>query len=374
MWLVLVLAGIATVVYWVRFSPVVVRTATVERGTIVEEVMGTGTLEPRIRATISPKTSGRIQAIAVDQGDRVTAGETLMTLDDEELRQQVAIAHANHEAAGAKVERLRADRGRASSVLAQAKRHFSRVQDLYARSVAASEEVEKATESLQIAEAGLSSAESAIVEAQKELIAAEETLNFQQTLLDDATVRAPFDGLVVDRRRDPGDVVVPGSPVLSLIETSELWVSAWVDETAMARLRPGQPARVVFRSEPDTSAAGRVARLGREADRETREFVVDVHALELPENWAVGQRAEVYIETDRRDSAMLIPARFVAWRADRPGVFVDQEGQAAWHPIQTGFQAQDNIEVVEGLEEGQTVVVPVAPNQVLTDGRRIRVP
>lgn len=357
-----------------RFSPVAVISASVERGPIIAEVMGTGTLEPRIRATISPKTSGRIQTIPVDQGDRVSAGETLVTLDDEELRQQVAIARANLEAAEAKVERLRADKARAASVLAQANRHFTRVQDLYARSVAASEEVEKATESLQIAEAGLSSAESAIVEAQKELIAAEETLNYQQTLLDDATVKAPFDGLVVDRQRDPGDVVVPGSPVLSLIDTSELWVSAWVDETAMARLRPGQPARVVFRSEPERSAPGRVARLGREADRETREFVVDVHALELPENWAVGQRAEVYIETDREDSSLRIPARFVVWRADMPGVFVEEDGRSVWHPIEIGLREQDVIEVVEGLAATQTILVPVAPNTTLTDGRRIMVP
>jgi HlyD family secretion protein len=93
--------------------------------------------------------------------------------------------------------------------------------------------------------------------------------------------------------------------VLSLISTEVLWVSAWVDETEMSRIAVGQPARVAFRSEDAKSFRGEVARLGRETDRETREFTVDIRVLELPTNWAVGQRAEVYIETARRDKAKI---------------------------------------------------------------------
>ena len=61
--------------------------------------------------------------------------------------------------------------------------------------------------------------------------------------------------------------------------------------------------------------------MGREADRETREFVVDVRVVTLPENWAVGQRAEVYIEVDRKSAVPLLPAKFVFWRENIPGVF-----------------------------------------------------
>lgn len=84
-----------------------------------------------------------------------------------------------------------------------------------------------------------------------------------------------------------------------MISLDELWVSAWVDETAIARVAPGQPARVVFRSEEGRSYPGVVARLGRETDRETREFLVDVRVTELPKNWTIGQRAEVFIQTEQ---------------------------------------------------------------------------
>ena len=61
-----------------------------------------------------------------------------------------------------------------------------------------------------------------------------------------------------------------------------------------------------------------------QADRETREFTVDVRVLELPKNWAVGQRAEVYIETARKTGVTVLPAKYILWRDGKPGVFVRQ--------------------------------------------------
>ena len=88
----------------------------------------------------------------------------------------------------------------------------------------------------------------------------------------------------------------------------------------------GSPRGSLFRSEPDHAYRGEVARLGRQADRETREFTVDVRVLELPKNWAVGQRAEVYIETARKTDVTVLPAEYILWRDEKPGVLVRQRG------------------------------------------------
>jgi HlyD family secretion protein len=178
--------------------------------------------------------------------------------------------------------------------------------------------------------------------------------------------------LVTRRDRDPGGVVVPGASILQLVATNEIWVSAWVDETAMAGLKAGQPARAVFRSESARSYAGEVARLGREADRETREFVVDVRVKELPENWTIGQRAEVFIETGRRAGVLLLPPQFVHWRENKPGVFVNDHGQARWQGVTLGLRGLQNVEVTQGLSVGEQIVRPVeGQKQPLTDGQRI---
>lgn len=369
-----VVAVIVGVVYWIRFAPVSVTQHQIEQGEIVAEVMGTGTLEAHVKTTVSSKISGRISESLVDQGDRVKMGQLLVRLDDEELRQQVAIAQANREAAQAAIDRLKTDKDRTAAVFAQAKTSHARIQALTERNVATKEELDKATELLSVAQADISRAEAAITEGQKELIAAEKTLEYHRARLADTEIKAPFDGLIVRRQRDPGDVVVPGSSILTLISTETLWISAWVDETEMSKLKVEQSARVVFRSEPSRSYSGNVVRLGREADRETREFIVDVRVLELPKNWAVGQRAEVYIETDRKSSVVLLPAKYVVKRNERSGVFVERDGHAEWRPLTFGLRSPEMIEVIEGLKSGETVVFPSDPRNTLSEGQRIVMP
>ena len=274
-WLaVLLIAG--GIAYQLRFAPVPVESISPVRQTIVSEVMGTGTLEARVSTTISPKIAGRISQVLVDQGDVVEGEQLLVQLDDEELQQQVEIAAANVEAANAALQRLMADKKRAIAVFEQSKRHHDRMQSLKEKNAIAQDDVDRAVESLAIATSDTTRAEAAISEGQKGLLAAEKTLEYHRARLADTTIKAPFGGLIVTRHRETGDIAVPGSAVLTLISTEVLWVSAWVDETVMSKLAVSQPARIVFRSQPDQSYPGVVVRLGKQADRETREFIVDV--------------------------------------------------------------------------------------------------
>jgi HlyD family secretion protein len=371
---IVVLSIVGGIVYWVKFLPVRVISHTVERGTITAEAMGTGTLEARVQTTISPEISGRIVEVLVDQGSRVSSGDLLVRLDDEELKQQVAIAQANVDAADAAIVRLTTDKTRAVAVYEQAKRSHDRILNLVRQNASSRDDADKAVEALAVGEAGVSRAEAAIAEGQKELIAAEKTLQYHRARLLDTNIHAPFDGLVVKRGRESGDVVVPGSSVLTLISTDELWISAWVDETEMARLQPEQSARVVFRSEPGKDYPGKVVRLGREADRESREFIVDVRVLELPANWAVGQRAEAYIQISQKHDALLLPARMIVKRESDAGVFVDVDGVARWRAVTVGLRSRDAVEVLKGLAAGDSVVTPKGPSTELTDGRKVALP
>jgi HlyD family secretion protein len=358
-------------VYWMAFSPVTVHPYCIERGTIVAEVMGTGTLEARVKSTISPKISGRIEEIFADQGDRVKAGQPLVRLNDEELKRQVEIAEAGVTTAKAAIERLNADKRSALASAEQAKRERDRGQRLNAGNAISSSEFEKSIETAATAESAVAHAEAAIIEARQQVVAAEKTLAFHRTQLSDTLITVPFDGLIVRRQHDPGDVVSTGSPVLLLVSTDVLWISAWVDETELARVREGQPARVVFRAEPDRSYEGRVTRLGKETDRETRECMVDVRVLQLPKSWAVGQRAEVYIETSRKQSVPLLPSRLVVWHDAHPGVFVDSNGRASWRDVTLGMRSRDMVEFVDGLRPDDVIVTPADPATRLESGQRI---
>lgn len=367
-------AAFGGLIYWFKFAPVPVSEHEIARGEIVAEVMGTGTLEARVKSIISPRISGRIGTLLVDQGDRVETGQLLLTLDDAELQQQVEIARANIASAQAALERLKADQLQSTAILEQAQRNQDRVQGLVARKAISADDGEKATEALHVAQAGMARADAALLEGGKELLAAEKNLAYRDALLADTRITAPFEGLIVKRYHDPGDIVVPGSPTLMLIALEEIWVSAWIDETEMARLRAAQPARIVFRSEPEQSYRGQVIRLGREADRETREFVVDVRVLTLPENWAVGQRAEVYIETARKNTAVLLPAKFVQWRDDTAGVYCRTGDRAQWRALKLGLHSRDVVEVTEGLQPGDDALMAADAKNVALEGRRVVTP
>lgn len=369
---VALLAAVAASVYW-YFAAVPVVEHRVESGVLVSEVMGTGTLEARVKSTISPKIAGRVHEILVDQGDEVRAGQLLFTLDDSELKQQVEIAQATTALWQASLERLQSDHDQAKAILESAQKDFERNRQLLVNKAVSVEEGDKATERLRIAEAGLSRSIAAQLEGRQQITTAEKNLAYNEARLADTQVAAPFDGLIVKRYRDPGDIGVPGSPILMLVSTKEIWVSAWVDETEMSRLHQDQPAKVVFRSESGKGYQGKVSRLGREADRETREFVVDVRVVALPENWAVGQRAEVYIEVDRKSAVPLLPAKFVFWRGNSPGVYCRVGDRAEWRAVTLGLRGSEAVEVTAGATVGDIVLMPAAGKNLSLENRRVGV-
>ncbi|MCC7390623.1 MAG: efflux RND transporter periplasmic adaptor subunit [Phycisphaerales bacterium] len=367
-----VIAGLVAIAWWLYFSPVVVTAHVVSAGSVDSEVFGTGTLEPRVSAAVGPKVTGLITSVGVDQGDMVEAGDVLVTLEDTNQRLLVAVAEAELAAVRASIDRLIADRGRAEAVLAQARLTSERLTAAAAAGAAGAEEVDKSREAVAIAEAELARAAAALIEGHRRAAATESSLEYERARLQDMSVLAPFDGPVLRRDRDQGDVVTAGSVVLQLASLNEVWVTAWVDETELARLAVDQPARVVFRSEPETKYEGVVARIGRETDRETREVVVDVRVDGLPVNWAAGQRADVYILVDRRDGVTVLPAALALVREGKAGVWVDDDGAARWREITVGLRGRDAVEVVDGLAPGDTVLTASGGRSgSLRQGRRV---
>lgn len=370
--LVVLIAG--AVVYQLRFRPVPVQAFTVKSDTVQSEVMGTGTLDARTKITISSKITGRIAGLSADQNDAVVKNQLLVALDDSDLRQQVEIASAALEATKASLARVQSDITRAQAVLAQAKLEHQRASQMFAKQAATRQEVDKAKEALDVAQAALASSAAAKTEVEHQVITAEQTLNYQRARLAEAQILCPLDnGLVTFRYREVGDIVVPGTAIMDVVGLKELWVSAWVDESASGALAAGQPARVVFRSQPDKSYAGEVARLARQTDRETREFLVDVRVKELPPNWSVGQRAEVYIATGSKEGAACIPQRLLLWREGKAGVLVDNGGKVRYQNVELGLRGREAVEIVRGLTLGQVVVTAQdGDNSRLTNGRAIR--
>ena len=368
---VIAILVVGAAAYYLFFSPLPVESAKVSTGTVIAEAMGTGTLEARVHATVSPKISGLIAQVLVDQDDKVVRGQTLFTLDDKDLLQQVDMAKADLAAAQASSEMAILQIKSAEATEKQTKSSFTRMSPLVSSGAVSVDAFEKAQQQMDIAQAELNQAQAARIEAEKLVAKAEASLKYYQARLADTVVCAPFDGLIIRRYKDPGGIAVPGSMVLDMISLDELWISAWVDETLLDQLKVGQVATIVFRSDPKTKLSGKVARISPQADSETREVRVDVAVDHLPQSWAVGQRAEVYIETARKENTTVIPQRVIVWQQGQPGVFVIDNGKAYWLKIVLGIEGKEKVEVDDGLQLGQVVLIPGL--SLPKDGRAVKV-
>ncbi len=369
----LLLGLIAWAIWSFKFSPIEVTSHSVVTGPVTSEVMGTGTLEARTSAILGPKIGGLVASMAADQGDRVKAGDLLFTLEDSDVKQQVGIAESEVAAATATLERLGAVKRGAEAVLTQAQKNHERIDALTTSKVVSRQELDEAFEALSVAQAELSVAEAGIIEGQRRLDAANRSHEYQRARLHDTTIEAPFDGLIIRRDRDSGDVVAAAASVFQIVSTDEMWISAWVDETELTRLQEGQTARVVFRAEPEVEYPGVLVRVGREVDRETREILVDVRVKRLPATWAVGQRAEVYIQTGHEEDLTVLDQKLVLVRNGQVGVMVNDAGRVAWREIELGRVGRGVVEVTSGLSADDVVVTPTdAGKGALREGRKIK--
>jgi len=341
---VLVAIALATVAWIMVSRPVPVRTAAPRHGLLVVEVFGTGTLESKVVVGVSSKIVGKVVEVLVDQGDVVTHGQTLARLEAKDFEDAVRVAAAQRDQAAAELAKARADLERERSLLAG---------DLVSKT-----EFEVYDTGGRVAEAKLRNAEAA--------------LGVAQARLADTRIVSPASGRVITRDLEVGATVVPGAPIFRVAGTPIPWVVAQVDERASGALRVGQPARVVFETNPGAPHVGRVARLGAETDRVTEEREVDVTLEHLPPNGFLGQRADVYVETARKPNALQIPLGALTMREGERGVLVVVGGRARWRPVQLGLQGREAAEVVHGLGEGDRVVLnPQAGKQPIAPGARV---
>ncbi len=372
-----ILVGMTVIVLlagaWIfRFRAVSVEAYRVVKGPVITEILGTGTLEARYQTIISAKIQGRLTELTVDQNDHVKKGQLLAILDEAELKQEVSIYRASLDASMATVERVKAELARSRAVFEQAERDYNRFQSLVASKSISQSDVEKTREKLSTTEADVIRSEAAVAEAVKLMKAAEERQRHSEAKLADTRILSPFDGLIIRRDREVGDIVVPGASIFRLISLQELWVSAWVEESAIAGIKLNQPAKIIFRSEPGKTLEGQVVRIGKMVDRETREFQVDVMVEKLPESWAVGQRAEALIESKSSSDVLSVPSSSLTWKKNETGVYRIEGNKIFWNPVETGMKGITGIEVTQGLKEGM-VIVRNAQIVGLRDGQRVSV-
>lgn len=367
--LALIPPALALLILGVRFLvPVDAQGATVDRGPVSLNVCGTGTLESVQEVPLAFKVGGRILELPLDEGTSITKGQVLGRLDPNDLREQLAVAHAARGAAQAGVGKARADMELVRANQQRARSDYERVKRLQGEGILSRADLDAAQERLKVTEAAVQSMGAVGTQAQRGESLAMGTEAIQQLAFEEGRLLSPVDGLLTRRLREPGNIVSAGTPVLTVVSTRKLWVRAWVDESALGHLQIGQNAQVELRSHPGRSFPGRVDRIGRQSDRQTHELLVDVEVLELPPIFAMGQRADVKIQTSGPRTALRVPSLFI----DKSGSLLVNRGGRAHHiQPELGLRGSDFVEIKSGLAEGERVLRPCQPGATIGSGRRV---
>ncbi len=336
-----------------------VRTAKVQMASgtkATAELVATGYVVAQINADVSSKATGRLRKLNVEEGDKIEAGGIIAELENEDIRAGLDLAVANLKVA------------RADSV--EAALNFARQERLLEGGFISKEIYDAAAAANQKAMANVEAMEANVKGA--------------EVALENTIIRAPFDGTVLSKHADLGEMVAPFASatsskgaVVTLANMQSLEVEADVSESNINKVIIGQPCEIILDAYPDVRFAGRVKKVVPTADR-TRATVMTKVAFDtldsrvLPEMSArVSFLPAVSDTTVANQTAMVIPRAASTSRNDRVVVFRVVEGKAQETPIQIGRQLGDEVEVLTGLDVGDEVIL--SPAGGLKTGDKVEV-
>jgi multidrug efflux system membrane fusion protein len=289
-----------------------------------------GTVVSEDRVEVASRLSGYVYDLQVHEGEYVKKGQVLFDVDPTSVKAQIQEAEA--------------ESTKAKAALAEARENYKRYKNFYEQQAATKEQYEHYEKGYKVALGSYQAAEAALARARSQLKYAE--------------VRAPFDGVVVSKFADNGQLASPGTPVLVLESQSHLQVQAEVDEGAFAHLRIGQeiPIHLQQSSFEMRTVTGTVERLVAAANPITHTHLVKIGLPADSHAWS-GQYALVNIPVGEQEG-IIVPAGAIHIRAGITGVFVATEKDRAQFRIVTlGKQAHKGRVVLSGLFPGDRVII-----------------
>jgi HlyD family secretion protein len=392
-------------------SKVTVQTGKVARHDLVSVVSASGEIKPKRYVNVSANVSGRITRLFVKEGDRVRNGQILATIDSARYAADTRQSQAALAAARSDLDRTQAD-------LAVTLSAFERSKQMHDEKLVSDQTFDQADADLK--------GRRASVEAQKRRIAQlEAALESNQDTLEKATIPSPMDGVVTNLQKEEGESVIGAlsfspTPIMTVADLSVMEVEVMVDETDIRNVKLGEEAEVRVDALEGAKIKGEVTEIGASAiprgtsgvaantaantGNQPKDFKVTVTLKDPPASLRPGLNATADITTARRPGALAVPIQAIVVRGvnkegkvvdpsavqaasgepvktakiakeeEKDGVFVIKAGKAAFKAVKTGVVGETDIEVLEGLSEGEEIVTGSYKTlRTLKDDARVKV-
>jgi len=396
-WLTAITVVAAPLVYLGFFKePVVdVMVVTLARGDVEQTVsaISSGTVKPQLESTVAANYMGKIVGIPCKEGDRVKQGDVLVELEHADLDAQVTLAEANLRTGLSRLEQARmvakiqhelsqTQVAQASAQLDMAKTDYERIKALADQKAVSQAELDKLSLALRVSQENDTAART----GQKEVQVREEEIRSAETAIEQlkaavdvakevrekAFIRAPFDGVVAKIPVDVGEAVTPGFPVLILVQDAGFYVKAPFDEANSSQIFVGQDARITVDAYRGQTFKGKVDFISPMVSLNpdlSRTLDVNVRVEEGQDKFVSGMSADVILVAEQKKGVLFVPSEALIREEE---AYVLEKGRAVKRTVKAGIGNFLNREVLEGLQEGETLISSVTVKG-LKDGVKVRV-
>jgi len=371
-WVLVVFLLAAGAFYWRRTAPVEVELHTIATAypsqayTILN---ATGYVVAQRKAAVASKATGRLEWLGVREGSTVREGEVIARLENRDVTAKLEQAEAN-------VKLAQANLVQAEAELREAERAFNRSRDLLERKFVSQAAHDTAVSRHDKAKAAINGQRASIAVAQANSRAAQ--VEVEQTL-----IRAPFDGVVLTKNANVGDVITPFSSalgsqaaVVTMADMSTLEVEADVAESSVGKVELEQACEVQLDALPESRFRGVVSRMVPTVDRAKATVTVKIRFVDkdpriLPEMSAKVSFLSQALPADLRAPRTVVQIKDVVERDGHRVVFVLEGNRAVATPIETGGKLGEALELLKGPKPGAKVIA--SPPPALRDGARVAV-
>ncbi len=363
-------------------GPVPVRSAVAKGKQIQRVVESVGTFYPFEEAIISAEVDGKVDEVKIDLGDIVTQGQILVHVADEEQRyllaQQDAQLRQSLERLGLKDEKDRVkdvketpEVRRAAADMQEAEQRYRRARSLADQGIGAQADLDQFQARYNSARAAYDATINQARNLIQEVERYKAVLDLQRKKLRDTTVRAPFAGLVKERMVTVGQFTRANTPLLTLVKTDPIRLRVEIPEKMGPWIKAGQTAEILVEAFSDRKFSGKIWRVSPTVDAAKRTFVVEALVPNPNNQLKPGSYAKARVPTDKVDSVLMVPYRAVNYVLGSNKVYVINNGVIDARDVKLGDRVDEQVEVSEGLAEGDTVAM--GPLNRLDTGTRVRI-
>jgi HlyD family secretion protein len=392
-------------------------------------VSASGKIQPKRQVNVSANTTGRVTRVAVEEGQRVKAGQFLLEIDPRSLAGQLERGEASVAAAKSSLDQAHTSVETAKVNLDLARQNLKRQQDLWKDGLTTKETLERAQNDVAVRESDLKSRQQEILTSEQRIRQEEASLSTTKYNMNQVIITAPMDGLVTRRSIEEGETAVlgtmnnAGSVLLTIADMSLLEAEVEVDETEVPTVQLGQMAKVTIDAVPNRTFKGHVTEIGNSpiqtatqntGQRQATTFKVVITIDETVPDVRPGFTCTAEITTATRQKVTAVPIQALTvrellydangkWVREQPqrrrrgsnvvsetvsasnepppghtrketeGVFVVKDGKAIYTPVKIGIAGERYFEVLEGLKDGDKVITgPFSSVREIADGDNVR--